>query len=257
MNAASSVALIPLGQLALAFIPALLVVAVFYWWALNTGTLFYAFFRMVLQLLLVGHVLLWIFAAESAWIVLLLAAVMVLISTWIALRTVPHHRRALYVSTLLSISIGGGGVLALITQGVLDLDPWYQANAFIPLAGMIFSNSLNGVSLAAERLQAELVHRSYIEARAQALHTALIPLVNALFAVGLVALPGMMSGQILSGVSPLIATRYQIMVMCMLFSATGLSAILFLWFSRRYFEVAADEGEQNKRASPLDPPISR
>ena len=237
MKNATPIAIIPLEHLALAFLPALLVIGVFYWWSLKTGSVFYAFFRMLVQLLLVGYVLLWIFAVEHAWIVLSLAAVMVLISTWIALRTIPQHRRALYSVTLLSILLGGGGVLLLVTQWVLDLEPWYQPNFFIPLAGMIFSNSMNGVSLAADRLQLELANYDYIKARAGALHTALIPLVNSLFAVGLVALPGMMTGQILSGVSPLIAARYQIMVMCMLFGAAGLSTILFLCFSRRYFET--------------------
>jgi putative ABC transport system permease protein len=60
----------------------------------------------------------------------------------------------------------------------------------------------------------------------------MIPIVNSLFAVGLVALPGMMTGQILAGVSPLIAAKYQIVVMTMLFGATGLSAACYLWFQR-------------------------
>lgn len=99
----------------------------------------------------------------------------------------------------------------------------------IPLAGMIFASSMNGVSLAAERLQAEMDRNvEYIQARSIALRAALIPITNSLFAVGLVSLPGMMTGQILSGVSPLIAVRYQIMVMCMIFSAVGLSSALFL-----------------------------
>ncbi|MGR3985148.1 MAG: ABC transporter permease [Gammaproteobacteria bacterium] len=232
----TSVEIIPLPRLALAFIPALLVLGVFYYWSLRTGSVFYAFFRMLVQLMLVGYVLVWVFATELAWVVLLLSVLMVSISTWIALRTVAQHRRALYALTLLSILLGGGGVLLLVTQWVLDLEPWHRANFFIPLAGMIFSNSMNGISLAADRLQAELATADYARARASALSTALIPLVNSLFAVGLVALPGMMTGQILSGVSPLIAARYQIMVMCMLFGAAGLSTILFLYFSRRYFQ---------------------
>ena len=236
MKPVSTVSIIPLEHLVLVFIPVLLVTGVFYWWSLKTGTVFYAFFRMLVQLMLVGYVLLWIFAVVYAWVVLSLVTIMALISTWIALRTIPRHRSALYLVTLLSILLGGGGVLLLVTRWVLDLEPWYQPNFFIPLAGMIFSNSMNGVSLAADRLQSELVVANYAKARAGALHTALIPLVNSLFAVGLVALPGMMTGQILSGVSPLIAARYQIMVMCMLFGAAGLSTILFLCFSRRYFE---------------------
>ncbi|MBW2490481.1 MAG: ABC transporter permease, partial [Deltaproteobacteria bacterium] len=66
------------------------------------------------------------------------------------------------------------------------------------------------------------------EARGTALKASLIPITNSLFAVGLVSLPGMMTGQVLSGVSPLIAARYQIMVMCMIFSAAGISSACFL-----------------------------
>jgi putative ABC transport system permease protein len=68
----------------------------------------------------------------------------------------------------------------------------------------------------------------YMTARGIALRAALIPITNSLFAVGLVSLPGMMTGQILSGISPLIAVRYQIMVMCMIFSAVGISTAIFL-----------------------------
>ena len=98
---------------------------------------------------------------------------------------------------------------------------------------MIFAASMNAIALAAERREAELkLGKSGDEAIADAFHTALIPIMNSLFAVGLVTLPGMMTGQILSGVSPLIAARYQIMVMAMIFGATGLSALLFLYFTR-------------------------
>jgi putative ABC transport system permease protein len=94
---------------------------------------------------------------------------------------------------------------------------------------MIFANTMNTVSLAAERFEAErergLEHR---DARRVALEAALIPQVNALLAVGLVSLPGMMTGQILSGVEPLVAVRYQIMVMCMTFGAAGMGAVLYL-----------------------------
>jgi putative ABC transport system permease protein len=65
----------------------------------------------------------------------------------------------------------------------------------------------------------------------------MIPNINAMFAVGLVSLPGMMTGQILSGVSPFIAARYQIMVMCMLLSAAGISAFVFLGLAKTQFSV--------------------
>ena len=103
----------------------------------------------------------------------------------------------------------------------------------IPIAGMVFASSMNGVSLAAERLKAELDRNiSYDKAKSIALKASLIPITNSLFAVGLVSLPGMMTGQILSGISPHIAIRYQIMVMCMIFSAVGLSSYIFLTFAK-------------------------
>ena len=99
----------------------------------------------------------------------------------------------------------------------------------VPLAGMIFANSMNAVSLAAERFEAERDRDvGYIEARSTALQASLIPIINSLFAVGLVSLPGMMTGQILSGVSPFIAARYQIVVMCMIFGSAGISSAIYL-----------------------------
>ncbi|MEP2507721.1 MAG: ABC transporter permease, partial [Reichenbachiella sp.] len=135
----------------------------------------------------------------------------------------------LFLKALASIVVGAVAVLILITQGVLMLDPWYLPQYLIPLAGMIFANAMNSVSLAGERLTSELSRGvDYTEARNTALRAALIPITNSLFAVGLVSLPGMMTGQILSGVSPLIAVRYQIMVMCMAFGSAGISVALFL-----------------------------
>ena len=106
-------------------------------------------------------------------------------------------------------------------------------SVLIPLGGMIFAASMNAVSLSAERLDAEQTGGSdYENARRIAIRSALIPQINILFAVGLVSLPGMMTGQILSGIAPLIAARYQLMVMCMLFGAGGISAACFLLMQR-------------------------
>ena len=99
---------------------------------------------------------------------------------------------------------------------------------------MIFASSMNTVSLAAERFQAEIGRDiDYARARRTAFGAALIPLVNTLFAVGLVSLPGMMTGQILSGIDPLVAARYQVMVMCMIFGSAGLSASCYLVLIKR------------------------
>ena len=193
---------------------------------------------MVVQLVLIGYVLVYIFDADLPWVVLAVLTVMVTAASWIALRTIPRFRGALYRDAFLAIALGGGFTVVLITQVVLTLDPWYEPSFVVPLAGMIFAASMNAVSLAAERLFAELDRGTlYLEARRIALQAGLIPIVNNLFAVGLVSLPGLMTGQILSGVSPLVAVRYQVMVMCMIFGASGLSAALFLRLTRGHVQA--------------------
>ncbi|MFQ5676114.1 MAG: ABC transporter permease [bacterium] len=229
----NSIQIIPLANLALTLVPVLAVVGILYKWSLNYRNSLYAISRMLVQLLLIGYLLTYIFESNRSWIVIVVLVVMVFASSWIALSTIKAQRRRLYLKALYSIAIGGTITLLLITKAVLDLQPWYWPRYFIPLAGMVFANAMNSVSLAAERLEAEMkrdVH--YQKARGIALRASLIPITNSLFAVGLVSLPGMMTGQILSGISPLIAVRYQIMVMCMIFSAAGLSAACFLVFIR-------------------------
>jgi putative ABC transport system permease protein len=225
-----------LYDLLFAFIPAASVIGVMIYQSLQYKTALYAMARMVLQLLLIGYFLIYIFKAETGAVVLLVLAVMLLAAGWISLRTVAQQRRTLYLKALISISVGGGITLILVTQVVIGLDPWYQPSYMIPLAGMIFANAMTAISLAAERLSSELTNDvNYTQASTQAYQASLIPVINALFAVGLVSLPGMMTGQILSGVSPLIAARYQIMVMAMIFGASGLSVLLFLQLVKTNF----------------------
>jgi putative ABC transport system permease protein len=230
----NTVITLSLPQLALAFIPVAITLTILVKWSLSAGNALYALGRMLVQLLLIGYVLAWIFEAESSGLILLVLAIMVLASSWIALRTVPAQRVALLGASLAGIAVGGGITLIIISQTVLQLQPWYMPRYLVPLAGMVFANSMTAVSLAAERLFSELGHgERWVGARDTAFQTAMIPVVNSLFAVGLVSLPGMMTGQILSGVSPLIAARYQIMVMCMIFASAGMSTALFLWLSQR------------------------
>ena len=227
---------LPALNLSFAFIPVLLVLFILYRWSLNVTNALYSVGRMLIQLLLVGYVLTTLFASESAWIVVLVMLIMVMSASWIALGTVKEYRLILYRHAFQSIFIGGGATLLLVTQVVIPLDPWYEAHYMIPLAGMIFANSMNSVSLAAERLHAELQHgKSYAQARKTAFNAAFIPTINSLFAVGLVALPGMMTGQILSGISPITAAHYQIVVMCMMFGSAGLSTAYFLVLTRPIF----------------------
>lgn len=225
-----SLSIIELPQLALAFIPVLVVLFIQFSWSLPQKRTLHALIRMLVQLLLVGFFLSYIFESNSAWLVLVLLTIMVLFSSWIALSNIEVPKKQLFQRAILAISMSGMLTLFIITQGVLQLSPWHQAQTLIPLAGMVFASSMNSISLSGERFYAELANNeNYEKARNIAFQASMIPNVNALFAVGIVSLPGMMTGQILSGVSPFIAARYQIMVMCMIFASSGISAAYFLY----------------------------
>jgi len=218
--------------------------------------------RAVVQLVLVGYVLVYIFATSLWWIVLLALVVMLLAATSTATRrpgkrVAIGNRRTLWTISGTAMFIGSGLTLAYVTEIVLNVDPWYEPRYLIPLFGMIIGNAMNGAALAAERLAAEIENRrgeveAYLalgasSARAaaeptrRALLAALIPTVNSLMVVGLVQLPGMMTGQILAGQSPLLAVRYQIVVQFMLAGATAITGVIVVLWYRKTFFTDADQ----------------
>ncbi len=238
----SGVQLISWAGLALAMVPTAVVVVIMWRWAAGTGTALYATFRMLLQLLLIGYVLVYIFETREPLVVIGVLGVMLVVSSWIAIRPIADKSWRLYRNSLLAVSVSGVPTKVLVTQSVIGIEPWFNPRYQIPLAGMIFAGAMTTVSLAAERVYAETRRGvSYIEARRAAFTAAMIPMINALFAVGLVSLPGMMTGQILSGVSPLVAAKYQIVVMSMLFGVTGMSAAIFLTLERNVLESAVSD----------------
>lgn len=219
-------------------IPVAIVIVIYMRWTQDKTTLFYALFRMLIQLMLIGYVLTYIFDADSPYLVVLILCVMLIAASVIALRPVQKRQKSLYLHAFIAIFFGGVFTLLMVVFGVLDLHPWYEPRFLIPIAGMIFANSMNAVSISAERFESEIKRKnSYIDARATSYKAALIPIVNALFAVGLVSLPGMMTGQILSGVDPLVAVRYQIMVMLMILGSAGISVAIYLLLLKK--DVAA------------------
>jgi len=228
---------ISLASLSIAFIPVFAGLYFLFKWSLDVKQASYALLRMLAQLLLIGYVLTYIFHSDKAWLITGILIMMIIVSSWIALGIIKERRSIFIKQAIIAIGVSGSLILVLMTQGVLKVSPWYQPEIIIPLAGMVFANAMNSVSLCAERLFSELKNgQNYLQARNQALNAASIPVVNSLFAVGLVSLPGMMTGQILSGVSPLIAARYQIMVMCMIFASAILSALLFLILVKKRIE---------------------
>ena len=216
-----------------------------------TGSLIVGAIRSVVQLALVGYVLIYIFAIDQWWLVLGALAVMLAVASREAVRRQDERPLRLYGMTWLALLVGSGFTLFYVSLVVVRIEPWYNPRYLIPLFGMIVGNAMNAAALAHERLAAELRSRrgeveAYLAlgataARASrgptrsALRAALIPTVNSLMVVGLVALPGMMTGQILAGVSPLLAIRYQIVVMFMLASAVSVSAVIVVLWNRRLF----------------------
>lgn len=227
---------ISLVNLLWVMIPVAIVIVIYIRWTQDRTTLFYALFRMLIQLILIGYVLTYIFNVDSPYLVILILSVMLVAASMISLRPLEERQNALYLYAFIAIGIGSIFTLIMVVWGVLTLDSWYEPRYLIPLAGMIFANAMNAVSISAERLESEISRgNTYSNARFISFKAALIPRINMLFAVGLVSLPGMMTGQILSGVDPLTAVRYQIMVMLMILGSAGISvAIYLILLKKRY-----------------------
>jgi len=211
------------------FIPIVVVYWIYFKWSDDRVTIPYALTRMFLQLILIGYILTYIFETKNFFLIMVILAVMLIVASVIAMRPVASKEKRLYYISFVAIAIGGVVTLIFVVGGVLDLELWYEPRFLIPLAGMIFSNSMNSVSIAAERFQVEFARDAhYIESRNRAYQASLIPNINSLFAVGVVSIPGMMTGQILGGVSPIIAVKYQILVMGMIIASSGISTAIYL-----------------------------
>jgi putative ABC transport system permease protein len=225
---------IPIVNLFILLLP-VAVVTWFYWkWVGRQTELLIAVVRMALQLILVGYALEFIFDQNTSIWGLGVVGFMVVVSSWIALRVVEKKTIAGYLEILAAVLTGGGVNLVLVIFGVIQLDPWYELKFLIPIAGMVFSNGMNVLSLGIERFEKELdASKDFVQSRNSAFRASMIPQVNTLLAVGLVALPGMMTGQILSGVSPLMAVRYQIMVMAMLLGTAGITLVVYFLIRQR------------------------
>jgi putative ABC transport system permease protein len=142
-------------------------------------------------------------------------------------------------------------VFALLV--VIGTEPWYTPQYAIPLLGMMLGNTMNGVALALDRLTSSAWQQSAIietrlslgqewnEAIADitrdSVRTGMLPIINAMAAAGIVSLPGMMTGQILSGTPPLEAVKYQILIMFMIAAGTGFATMIATWLgARRLFD---------------------
>ena len=207
-------------------LPAILVAILYIKIVKDKFTPIVAFIRMFVQLILIGFGLNFIFSSNSPLFTIIILLIMILSASIISLRTLKIENKK-YLNSFLAILTGGGLTLSIVIFGVINTKIWYEPRVVIPLAGMIFANSLNAISLSAERYY-NSVNKNKSIAFKEAFKVSLIPIINSFFAVGLVSLPGMMTGQILSGIDPLIAVRYQILVMLMIFNSAGISVYIYL-----------------------------
>lgn len=220
--------IIPISHLLYMLIPLCFVAYFYIKWVGKKYEIFYATFRMVAQLLLIGYVLTYIFASKSSLMTLLVVIVMISAASFITLRNITCKSKKMYQIIFFSIFLGGTMNLLLVIFFVLDLDSFNEPRYVIPLAGMLYANCMNAVSLVAERFEKEYKEKGYEKARAIAFKAALIPQINSYLAVGLVSIPGMMTGQILAGADPIIAVRYQMMVMLMILGSSGVATVSYL-----------------------------
>ena len=221
--------------------------------------------RTVVQLLLIGLVLESVFAVSKWYAVLGLLLLMTTIAGVSAVRRTNRRFRGMYVDSIVAVwssswIVAGYALLAVLRE----VEPWYQPQYAIPLTGMILGNSLNGISHGLSRLGDQLVlDRDRIEAALalgatrweaarssvqSAVQTGMTPVINSMMVVGIVNLPGMMTGQLLSGVSPLQAVRYQIVIMFLIAAATALGTVCVVLLGyRRLF--TADHQFAHERIS--------
>ena len=200
--------------------------------------------RAMVQLYAVGLILAAVFAAARWYWTLLILGVMTGVATQAAVSRLGKPLPGAAWIAAIALTISTAATLAYVIGVVVQVRPWYEPQYIIPIAGMILGNSMTSAALAGDRLQSDLRARSdEIEARLAlgfsgreavqpmvraSLRAAMIPTVNGMMTVGLVQLPGMMTGQILAGSSPLVAIRYQMVVVFMQGAATALGSLLFV-----------------------------
>ena len=217
-----------------------------------TKDLVWATVRTYVQLLALGFILRWVFGIRSPWLVMGLLVLMVLMAARILVQRSPDAPKGIFASAFFSMALTGFIITFAVTGVIVQVKPWYLPQYVIPLAGMVIGNSMNGIALALERVFADMDARegellaltalgaSPWEAAHGAIRLALraglIPTINSMAAAGIVFIPGMMSGQILAGADPVIATGYQIVVMLMVAAATALGSViaLMLTYSKRF-----------------------
>ena len=218
-------------------------------------SLLIASLRMVTQLIIIGLALDWIFGQSDWYWIIGLATVMTSIAGFTAASSNERRYPGIWLDSLISIGLSSwiatGFTLVIVQQGSSE---WLTGQFIIPLLGMVLGNVLNGISVGLTTLTDSFAtHKDRIESQLalgatsyeaakpmiqRALRAGMTPMINSMMVVGLVSLPGMMTGQLLSGVDPLEAVKYQIVIMFLIAAATamGTGGIVLLGYRRLFNE---------------------
>ena len=207
--------------------------------------------RMTVQLVAMGYFLIFVFQNPNPLITLAIFAAMITAASVIIIRRSKGLSRQLKWSV--AISVAGGCIITLLffIFLVIRVNPWYDPRYFIPISGMIVGNAMNGAALGLKTMRTGFKdRRGEVENSLMlgatpavamrpivnsAFDSAITPTVNSMLGMGIVSLPGMMTGQILSGTLPVTAIKYQIGIMLAIMGSVSLSAILLLTLGYRTF----------------------
>jgi putative ABC transport system permease protein len=212
--------------------------------------------RTFVQLTVIGYALTYIFQINNLWLIVIIITIMCYIASRAAVKRTPNVVKYPTVLAFLSLVASTYLVGTIVTTLIISPDPWYSARIAIPIFGMILGNSMNGIALSLDRLYQEARARAFeIEAMLtfgatpweaiqssvrEAIRAGMTPTINSLMVVGLVSLPGMMTGQILGGADPREAVRYQIVVMLMIAAAVAIGCLILVGLS--YKKLFNDDG---------------
>ena len=198
--------------------------------------------RTVVQLAFIGLVLEWVFSADRWFYVVPMLLVMLFFASRAAIKRSSRRFPGAYVTAFGALTLATAVTTFSVTEIVIGVDNWYEPQYVIPLLGMLLGNGLTGISLSLDRMLSDMVsQKRAIEARLAigatlwracrpwiraGLRNGMIPVINSMMIIGIVSLPGMMTGQILAGVPPADAVAYQILIMFMIAAATALGVII-------------------------------
>jgi len=220
-----------------------------------TRQLLVAGLRTTVQLLLIGIILKTLFENTNLWYMAIIAVLMLLLAGREVMARQTHRYTGAWGFAMGTVAmfVSTFTVTLLALTVIINTDPWYTPQYAIPLLGMMLGNTMTGIALGLERLtQAAREKRREIEAqlmlgysasesvrsiRRESMRYGMIPIINAMAAAGIVSLPGMMTGQILSGTPPLEAVKYQILIMFLITAGTGFGTVVaVLMGARRLFD---------------------